>query len=95
MALLSFSTYGSARHPNIDKTLGVLEGVRLKDPTLHVDGELQFDAAYVPSIGKMKAPSSTVAGQANVMIFPDLQSGNIAYKIAERMGGFDAIGPLL
>jgi phosphate acetyltransferase len=95
VALLSFSTKGSAKHENIDKLLEVLSIVKSKNPDLCIDGELQFDAAFVPSVAQRKAPDSPVAGNANVFIFPDLAAGNIAYKITERIAGATAIGPLL
>ncbi len=94
VALLSFSTKGSAEHKNIDKVREALRIVKEKHPELLVDGELQFDAAVVESIGQKKAPGSQVAGKANVLIFPDLQSGNIGYKIAQRWGKAEAIGPV-
>jgi phosphate acetyltransferase len=95
IAMLSFSTKGSAEHELLDKVIEATKIVKEKRPNLNVDGELQFDTAIIDSIGQKKAPGSPVAGKANVLIFPDLNSGNIGYKIAQRLGGADAIGPLV
>lgn len=95
VALLSFSTKGSAEHDQVNKVRDALSLVKTQSPELAIDGELQFDAAYVSEVGAMKAGDSPIAGQANVFIFPDLSSGNIGYKITERMGGANAIGPVL
>lgn len=95
IAMLSFSTKGSAKHELVDKVTEATKKALELNPELNLDGELQFDAAFVPSVGEKKAPGSKVAGHANVFVFPSLEAGNIGYKIGQRFGGFEAIGPVL
>lgn len=94
VAMLSFSTKGSAKHANVDKVVNATKMVQQLAPEILIDGELQADAALVESVGKLKSPDSKVAGEANVLIFPDLQSGNIGYKLVQRLAGAEAIGPI-
>src|SRR6056297_1397028 len=95
VAMLSFSTMGSARHENVDNVRNAVKIAHENAPHLKIDGEMQADAALVESVGQRKAPESDIAGQANILVFPDLQSGNIGYKLVQRLAGADAVGPIL
>lgn len=95
VAMLSFSTKGSAKSEETERVAEAVAEAKRREPSLVLDGEFQFDAAFVPSVAKSKAPGSVIQGDANVFIFPSLEAGNIGYKIAQRLGGFEAVGPIL
>ena len=93
--MLSYSTKGSGKGEDVDKVRSACEKIKATNPDFDIDGEMQFDAAVSPTVGQLKFPGSKVAGYANTFIFPDINAGNIGYKICQRMGGFDAYGPIL
>ncbi|PPA69697.1 phosphate acetyltransferase [Jeotgalibacillus proteolyticus] len=95
VAMLSFSTAGSAKSPETEKVTDAVKIAKEQSPELALDGEFQFDAAFVPSVAKSKAPNAEIQGNANVFVFPSLEAGNIGYKIAQRLGNFEAVGPIL
>ena len=95
VAFLSYSTKGSGKGPNVDLAREACAKAKALAPEFDIDGEMQFDAAVSPTVGQLKFPGSKVAGYANTFVFPEIQSGNIGYKIAQRLGGFDAYGPIL
>lgn len=95
VAVLSYSTLGSGKGPDVDKMHNATAKIKALNPDFPVDGEFQFDAAFSPTVARTKAPASPVAGKANTFIFPDINAGNIGYKIAQRLGGFEAYGPIL
>jgi phosphate acetyltransferase len=95
VAMLSFSTMGSAKHPMADKVVEATALAKKMNPQLLIDGEMQLDAAIIEEVGKLKAPKSPVAGKANILVFPGLESGNIGYKLVQRLAGAQAIGPVL
>ena len=93
--MLSHSTMGSAKHADVTKVVDAVKIAKEKYPELKLDGEIQLDAAIVKEVGELKAPNSTVAGKANVLVFPDIDAGNIGYKLVQRFGGAEAFGPIL
>jgi phosphate acetyltransferase len=95
VAMLSFSTMGSAQHILVDKIANATRIARQMDPTLKIDGEMQLDAALIPEVGRLKAPDSEVAGRANILVFPGLESANIGYKLVQRLAKAEAVGPIL